>query len=34
MNVKLTALKKEELIWWMLKLQHSNGKLSTQNHLD
>ena len=34
MNVKLTALAKEELLWWMSNLQHSNGKLCIQNHLD
>ena len=25
---------KEELLWWMSKLQYSNGKLCIQNHLD
>ena len=33
MNVKLTGLAKEELLWWMSNLQHSNGKLCIQNHL-
>ena len=33
MNVKLTVLAKEELLWWMSNLQHSNGKLCFQNYL-
>ena len=34
MHVKLTALAKEGLLWWMSNLQHSNGKACIQNHLD
>ena len=34
MNLKLTALAKEELFWWMSSLQHSSGKLCIQNHLN
>ena len=34
MNVKLTALGKEELLWRILNLQHSNRKLCIQNHLN
>ena len=33
-NLKLTALAKEELLWWMSNLRHSNGKLWIENHLD
>ena len=34
LNVKLTASVKEELLLWMSKLKHSNGKFCIQNHLD
>ena len=34
MNVKLTTLAKEELLWWISNLEHLNGKLCIQNHLD
>ena len=33
-NVKLKALAKEKLLWWMSNLQHSNKKLCIQNHLE
>ena len=34
MNAKLTTLAKGELLWWISNLEHSNGKLCIQNHLD
>ena len=32
--VKLTPLAKEELLWWMTNLKHSNGKMFIQETLD